>query len=120
MPPSHLGLAAAASLLAAARAAPLVGTTSASAQPPSRAPHAPQPPITPGSANHHWRHLAPPPRRAGAPNIPMWSSIYDFDYETNGTGTTTFTNLLWVRVPIPTPPRLGLSRSAPPACRTQT
>ena len=76
-----------------------------------------QPPITPGSANHHWRHLAPPPRRAGAPNIPMWSSIYDFDYETNGTGTTTFTNLLWVRVRIPTPPRLGLSRSP---CRTQT
>jgi hypothetical protein len=25
----------------------------------------------------------------------MWSAIYDFDYQTNGTGTTNFTNLLW-------------------------
>ena len=29
------------------------------------------------------------------PNVPMWSTIYDFDIWTNGTGTTGFTNLLW-------------------------
>ena len=28
-------------------------------------------------------------------NVPRWSTIYDFDVETNGTGTTGFTNLLW-------------------------
>eukprot|EP01051_Picozoa_sp_SAG22_P023250 SAG22_NODE_5918_length_931_cov_1.319712_2_plen_72_part_01 len=30
-----------------------------------------------------------------APNVPRWSTIYDLDTETNGTGTTGFTNLLW-------------------------
>ena len=25
----------------------------------------------------------------------MWSTIYDFDFETNGSGTTGFTNVLW-------------------------
>ena len=31
-----------------------------------------------------------------AANIPRWSMIYDFDVTTNGSGTTTFTNVLWV------------------------
>eukprot|EP01052_Picozoa_sp_SAG31_P003342 SAG31_NODE_127_length_23612_cov_39.709863_8_plen_199_part_00 len=51
--------------------------------------------ITPGSDRHEWRHLSPSPLPHGAPNIPQWSTIYDFDVETNGTGTTDFTNLLW-------------------------
>ena len=51
--------------------------------------------ITPGSDRHEWRHLSPSPLPHGAPSIPQWSMIYDFDVETNGTGTTDFTNLLW-------------------------
>lgn len=30
-----------------------------------------------------------------AGHVPKWSTIYGFDVETNGTGTTGFTNLLW-------------------------
>jgi hypothetical protein len=51
--------------------------------------------ITPGSIRHRWKHLAPRPVEAGAPNVPMWSTAYDLDYRTNGTGTTSWTNLLW-------------------------
>jgi hypothetical protein len=36
-------------------------------------------------------------RRSGAPSVPEWSTIYDMDYLTNGTGTTHFTNLLCER-----------------------
>ena len=43
-------------------------------------------PITPGSAAHKWRHLAPTDLDDGVPNVPMWSAIYDFDYETDEGG----------------------------------
>eukprot|EP01052_Picozoa_sp_SAG31_P024719 SAG31_NODE_2122_length_6404_cov_4.297383_1_plen_138_part_00 len=36
------------------------------------------------------------PGSTPAANIPRWSMIYDFDVTTNGSGTTTFTNVLWV------------------------
>lgn len=79
--------------------APVVGTSAAAARPtPPTPPRAEA--ITPGSAAHRWRHLAPQPRKAGAPSIPQWSAIYDFDYETNGTGTTDFTNLLCAFPPL--------------------
>ena len=88
---SLLSLAVLSATLSTLPAAPVVGTTAA-------AQHAPAAReaevITPGGPGHTWRHLAPPAGKAGAKNIPQWSAIYDFDIETNGTGTTDFTNLL--------------------------
>lgn len=39
------------------------------------------------------------PGSTPAANVPRWSMIYDFDVTTNGSGTTSFTNVLWVSLP---------------------